>query len=80
MTRASNEKASQSPLQKDTAPPTQPGVCWFRSETMPCEVPVAVCLKDGKLSAWWLNLDDPATNLKGVWRGPIPPFAGPDSS
>ena len=65
MSRVSNEKASQSPLRRDTAPPTQPAVCWFRSETMPCEVLVAVRLKDGKLAAWWLNLDDPARNMKG---------------
>jgi hypothetical protein len=55
------------------AQPTQPGAYWFQSETMTREVLVSVHLKDGELIVWWLNQDTPVSNMRGRWRGPIPP-------
>jgi hypothetical protein len=79
MTQGSNENASPSYLQRTSAPPTQPGVYWFHSETARREMLVEVRLKDGKLIAWWPNQDTPVADMKGFWRGPIPPSTGPGS-
>jgi hypothetical protein len=62
------------PLQREAAPPTQPGVYWFHSVTTPWELLVDVYSKNGELSVCWLNQDPLVTNLKGFWRGPIRPF------
>ncbi len=34
---------------------------------------------NGQLTVWWANQDELVTNLKGHWRGPIPPSSGPGS-
>jgi len=60
-----------------TAQPTHPGTYWFQSETASREMLVEVRLKDRKLIASWLNQDTPAADMKGRWRGPIPPSTGP---
>lgn len=65
------------PLRGGPESPTQPGVYWFQSETTSRALMVDVHLKDGKLTEWWCNQDVPVTNLKGIWRGPIPPSTGP---
>jgi len=40
---------------------------------------VEVRVTNGELTVWWPNQDEPVTNLKGRWRGPIPPASGPGS-
>ena len=40
---------------------------------------VEVRLTDGQLTVWWPTDDQPVANLKGYWRGPIPPSSGPGS-
>ncbi|HEV8328159.1 MAG TPA: hypothetical protein VGQ08_11800 [Nitrospiraceae bacterium] len=62
-----------------TESPTQPGVYWFQPENMARALMVEVLLTDGQLTAWWPNEDQPVANLKGHWRGPIPPSSGPGS-
>jgi hypothetical protein len=57
----------------DPESPMHPGVYWFQGETRSRALMVGVRLKDAKLTVWWPNQDVPVTNLKGVWRGPIPP-------
>jgi hypothetical protein len=38
---------------------------------------VDVRMTNGELTAWWPTEDQPVPNLKGHWRGPIPPSSGP---
>ena len=64
MTQASNQNASQSHLQKDRAPPRQPGVDWFHSETTSREMLMEVRVINGELTVWWPNEDQPVTDLK----------------
>lgn len=59
--------------------PTQPGAYWFQSETTSRELIVEVRVTNGQLTVWWPNQDVPVANLKGRWRGPIPPSSGPGS-
>ena len=79
MSRASNEKMSPSHLQMQNAPPTKPGVYWFQSATTSRELMVEVRETNGQLTVWWPNQDVSVDNLKGRWRGPIPPSSGPGS-
>ncbi len=34
-------------------------------------------LTNGELTVWWPNQDTLVTEMKGSWRGPIPPSTGP---
>jgi len=58
------------------AHPKQPGAYWFHSEPASWEMLVEVRLKDGKLIGWWHNQETPVADMKGFWRGPIPPSTG----
>jgi hypothetical protein len=60
-----------------TAPPTQPGAYWFQGEPTSRAILLEVRMMDGQLTVWWPNEDQPVVNLKGNWRGPIPPSSGP---
>ena len=71
---------SETNLRGGIESPTQSGVYWFQSETTSKALMVEVRLKDGQLTEWSPNQDVPVTNVKGVWRGPIRPFARPNSS
>ena len=71
---ASHEKPSPSHLQMQNNPPTTPGAYWFQSENTSRAVMVEVRVTNGELTVWWLTRpDEPVANLKGRWRGPIPP-------
>jgi hypothetical protein len=70
---------SETDPQGGTETPTKPGVYWFQPETTPRAMLVEVRLTEGQLTAWWPNEDQPVANLKGYWRGPIPPSSGPGS-
>ena len=70
---------SQADLRDGPESPTQPGVYWFQSETTSRALMVDVRMMNGQLMEWWPNQDVPVTNLKGFWRGPIPPSSGPRS-
>jgi len=70
-------KRSLPHLQKQIAPPTQPGAYWFHSETAPWEILVEVTLNHGQLTVSLLNRDVMLANLNGRWRGPIRPFGEP---
>ena len=63
----------------DISLPTQPGAYWYRSERTGQEVLLNIRLKDGELLAWYLNEDTPVCEMKGYWRGPIPPSSGSSS-
>ena len=52
--------------------PTVPGVYWFQSETTSNALRMEVRLKEGKLTVWWANQDQPVTQLTGIWYGPMP--------
>ena len=71
--------ASQADFQRGPEAPMTPGVYWFLSETTSREMLVEVRVINGELTVWWPNDDQPVTKLKGHWRGPIPPSAGPGS-
>lgn len=61
-------------------PPTQPGTYWFRREPSSREILVQVSVKDGVLTVWWPNIDQPVEKFKEAsWRGPIPPSTSPGS-
>jgi hypothetical protein len=62
-----------------TEPPTKPGAYWFKPETHPSALLVDGHLRDGQLTVWWPNEDQPVGKLKGYWRGPVPPSTGPGS-
>jgi len=64
-------------LQGSVAPPTRPGVYWFQSETTSRAMLVEVRVTNGELTVLWPNEDQPIANLKGRWKGPIPPSSGP---
>jgi hypothetical protein len=64
--------------QESTEPPTQPGAYWFQREPTSRMLLLEVRM-DGKWTVWWPNEDQPIANLKGRWRGPIPPSSGPGS-
>lgn len=51
----------------------------FVTEATRWEMMVTVRLTNGQLTAWSHNHDQPVANLKGHWRGPIPPSSGPGS-
>ena len=76
---APHEKISPSHPQMQNAPPRQPGVYWFQSETMSRALMVDVRVTNGELTVWWPNIDQPISKLKAHWRGPIPPSSGPGS-
>ena len=57
--------------------PTKPGVYWFQSEPMSRALMVEVRVTNGQLTMGWPNQDEPVANLKGRWRGSIPPSSGP---
>jgi len=59
--------------------PTRPGVYWFQPEPLTRALMVEVRVTNGELTVWWPNQDEPVTNLKGRWRGPIPPSTRPGS-
>jgi hypothetical protein len=50
---------------------------WFQSEPMTRAMLLDVRVTNGELTVWWRNEDQPVANLKGQWRGPIPPSSGP---
>jgi hypothetical protein len=54
----------------------KPGVYWFLPETMSEALMMEVRVTDGELTVWWPNQDEPVANLKGCWRGLIPPSSG----
>jgi hypothetical protein len=60
-----------------TKPPTQPGAYWFQPKTVPRALVVDVHMREGQLTVWWPNKNQPVAKLKGRWRGPIPPSSGP---
>jgi hypothetical protein len=70
---------SETDLRGGSESPTQAGVYWFQPETMPRALMVDVRMTNGQLTVWWPNQDVPLTNLKGIWRGPIPTSSGPGS-
>ena len=61
----------------ETESPTKPGGYWFQPETIPRLLMVKVRVANGELTVWWPNQNEPVANLKGHWRGPIPPSSGP---
>jgi len=70
---------SQANVECGTGPPTKAGCYWFRREPPCLDIMVQVREINGALTVWWPNEDQPVTNLKGHWRGPIPPSTGPGS-
>ena len=66
-------------LQGAMESPTKPGVYWFQPESLTRALMVEVRVTNGELTVWWPNQDVPVVNLKGRWRGPIPPASGPGS-
>jgi hypothetical protein len=71
---------SETDLRGSPESPTQPGTYWFQSESMFWAVMVEVRMTNGELMVWWPpKLDEPVANLKGRWRGPIPPSSEPGS-
>ena len=68
---------SEADLRNTTESPTKPGVYWFHSETASRPLMVEVRMTNGQLTVWWPNQNAPVANLKGRWRGPIPPSSGP---
>ena len=62
-----------------TKPPTQPGAYWFQPEIKLKALVLDVHVKEGQLTVWWPNKNQPVAKLKGRWRGPIPPSSGPGS-
>jgi hypothetical protein len=83
MSKASKDNPSSQPeADRRGSPdsPTKPGVYWFQSESMFWAVMVEVRMTNGELMVWWPpKQDEPVANLKGRWRGPIPPSSGPGS-
>ena len=63
-------------IQWSNEPPTQPGAYWFQRELTSKAILLEVRMKDGQLTVWWPNEDQPVANLKGRSRGPIPPSSG----
>lgn len=70
---------SETNLRGGSESPTQPGAYWFQRDTMSREITVDVRVTNGQLTVWWPNDDQPVANLRGHWRGPIPPSTGPGS-
>ena len=62
-----------------TESPTKSGVYWFQSRTMARALMVEVRVMNGELTVWWPTQDEQVANLKGHWKGPIPPSSGPES-
>jgi hypothetical protein len=63
-----------------TEPPTQPGAYWFQPENYLLRaLLVDVHVREGQLTVWWPNKNQPVAKLKGRWRGPIPPSSGAGS-
>ena len=75
--RINSSFPSETDLRGSTGSPTQPGVYWFQNETTSQALMVEVRVTHGQLTVWWPIQDVPATNLEGIWRGPIPPTFGP---
>jgi hypothetical protein len=48
-----------------TEPPTKPGAYWFKPETHPSALLVDGHLRDGQLTVWWPNKDQPVAKLNG---------------
>ena len=71
--------ASKAEFHSGPEAPTKAGVYWFHSETTSREMLVEVRVTNGELTVWWPTEDQPVTNLKGHWRGPVPPSSGPGS-
>jgi len=80
MTQAATTPTPQPLLPTSTTSPSRPGSYWFHGETIPWEVMVEVYEKNGYLTVWWLNQEQPVASLKGSWRGPIRPFGAPGNS
>ena len=76
---ANNSSPVEADLQGTMESPTKPGVYWFQPEPLTRALMVEVRVTNGELTVWWPNQDEPVTNLKGRWRGPIPPASGPGS-
>jgi len=72
-----NLSPSDSYQQTTTAQPSRPGAYWFQGETMSRKVLVNVRRKNGELTVRLFNQDVLVADLKGHWRGPIPPFYEP---
>jgi len=71
---------SEADLPGTTDSPTTSGTYWFQGDAMSRAIMVDVRLTNGELTVWWLTRsDEPVANLKGRWRGPIPPSTGPGS-
>jgi hypothetical protein len=80
MSATSNLNTSSPPeIQWSTEPPTKPGTYWFKREPTSRAIMVDVRVREGQLTVWWPNKNQPVAKLKGRWRGPIPPSSGPGS-
>jgi len=79
MIRKPDMKQPFPPLKPLPGLPTEPGWYWWKGDEQSRENMVRVRLTNGELTAWWLNEDTPVADMKGRWRGPIPPFPEPDN-
>jgi len=56
-----------------TTPPANAGAYWFLSENSMQPTVVDVSLNNGQFCVRWLDQDIPASELRGLWRGPLQP-------
>jgi hypothetical protein len=79
ITRSDN--ISDAPIPWTTDIPTQPGTYWHKKTPIDTSDTVNVHAIEGKLMVTVNSAtpDVPIANLKGYWRGPIPPSSGPGS-
>lgn len=72
---------SGAPIPWTTDLPTQPGTYWHKKTPIDTSDTVNVHAIEGKLMVTVSSAtpDVPVTNMKGYWRGPIPPSSGPGS-
>lgn len=78
-TKINQSSLSEGDLRGGPESPTKPGLYWCQNETTSRALMLEVRVTHGELTVWWLNQDEPVANLKGRWRGPIPPSSGPGS-
>ena len=57
--------------------PTRSGLFWLQSELNLLAIMMEVYLKNGYLTVWWLNEEQPMAGLQGSWQSPIRPFGKP---
>jgi len=68
------------PLEPLPGPPTQLGWYWCSDDRASRGILVEVKLIDGQLKVQRFYRDDePVTEAKGYWRGPLGPSSGPGS-